>query len=118
MDELFKGILKMLLPQELTEDFEVVKIEEQESIWKVRIEEKPDRVPEAIRNKEFHLDGFCNPIELQSFPAKGKETYLYVYRRRWKCKDDDKGYSNEYDLHIPGMKATKEFGSFLKEIGR
>ena len=32
-------------------------------------------------------------------------------------KGTTKHYSNEYDLHIPGMKTTREFRDFLKEIG-
>ena len=118
MEELLKQALQMLLPKEVTGDFNLVNVTETDLIWRVRLEEKPDRIPLAIKDKTYHLDGFLNPIELQSFPAKGKEVYLYVYRRRWKCKEDDKIYSNEYDLHLQGMKATKEFGAFLKEIGR
>ncbi len=118
MEELLKQAMGMLLPSALTNDFDLISITETEAIWKIRIEEKADRTPVVLKDKEYHLDGFCNPIELQSFPAKGKEVYLYVYRRRWRCKEDDKVYSNEYDLHLNGMKATKEFGSFLKEINR
>ena len=118
MEELLKQALRMLFPAELTNDFDLIRITEAETIWKIRLEEKADRKPVALKDKDCCLDGFCNPIELQSFPAKGKEVYLYAYRRRWRCKEDDRVYSNEYDLHLNGMKATKEFGSFLKEIDR
>ena len=37
-------------------------------------------------------------------------------RRRWKEKgDSQQSYSNTYELHVEGMKTTKEFGAFLKE---
>jgi hypothetical protein len=63
---------------------------------------------------EIVLDGFCNPLELQSFPLKGKPVYLKLYRRRWKHKGGDKHYSNSYNFNPDGVKATKEFASFLK----
>ena len=40
-----------------------------------------------------------------------------MVRRRWKEEGSTKGYCNEYDLTIPGMKTTPEFRDFLKEIG-
>jgi len=46
-----------------------------------------------------------------------KKIYLRLYRRLWKEKGTTKGYFNTYDLYIPGMKTTKEFRDFLKEIG-
>lgn len=118
MEALLEQAMRMLLPAVMTNDFDLTEITETEHLWKVRLEEKMDRKPVATKDKTVCLDGFCNPIELQSFPAKGKEVYLYVYRRRWRCKEEDKVYSNDYDLHLNGMKATKEFGSFLKEINR
>jgi hypothetical protein len=78
-------------------------------------EELPELVPSAMESsKEVVLDGFCNPIELQSFPLKGKPVYLKLYRRRWKYKGENKHYSNTYDFNPQGVKATKEFASFLK----
>jgi hypothetical protein len=59
-----------------------------------------------------------NPIELQTFPMKAKETFLLLKRRRWKLKGKDKSYFNTYSFCREGMKATEEFGAFLKEIGR
>ena len=67
---------------------------------------------EGLRN------GFMNPIELQTFPTKGKEVFLLLKRRHWKIKGSNENYFNTYNFHELGMKATKEFGAFLKEIGR
>jgi len=61
------------------------------------------------------LDGFCNPLELQTFPLNDKPVYFKIYRRRWKVSDDNKHHSNRYDLHPSGVKATFEFANFLKE---
>jgi transposase len=66
--------------------------------------------------KEVVLDGVGNPIELQSFPLKGKPVYLKLYRRRWKYKGENKHYSNTYDFNPQGVKAIKEFASFFKQL--
>ena len=59
------------------------------------------------------LDGFCHPLELLHFSIKGKPLYLNLYRRRWKESSSNDHYSNHYDLHPKGVKATHEFASFL-----
>ena len=59
-----------------------------------------------------------NPIELQTFPTKGKEVFLLLKRRRWKIVGSSQSHFNSYTFHEEGMKATREFGAFLKEIGR
>ena len=59
-----------------------------------------------------------SPVYFYDIKAKQSEKiYLRLIRRRWKEKGTTKHYSNEYNLHIPGMKTTKEFRDFLKEIG-
>lgn len=83
----------------------------------IELVEKEDRVPLALRGKEVVLDGYCNGIDLLTHAFSLKKIYLRLIRRRWKEKGSTIGHHNEYDLHIPGMKTTREFGDFLKEIG-
>jgi hypothetical protein len=63
------------------------------------------------------LNGFCDPVELLHFHIKGKPLYLQLYRRQWKESGSFGDYSNSYDLHPEGVKATREFAAFLKEAG-
>ena len=107
-------ILRMLVPDNLVEYFDIKQIKENKEDWVMELEEKEELVPKELHGKEAVLNGFCNPIEIQSFPVKGKAFYIKITRRKWKEKGKDTGYSNEYDLHYKGMKATKEFGDFLK----
>ncbi len=80
------------------------------------MEELAELVPPGLESRsDISLDGFCNPLELQSFPLKGKSVYLKLYRRRWKQKGAKQHFSNSYDIHPEGVKATKDFASFLKE---
>jgi len=113
--ELIKSLLSVFFPEEITTHFEVKSVEEKKEYIHIRFEELPELVPATmIDSTEIVLDGFCNPLELQSFPLKGKPVYLNLYRRRWKYKGDKKHYSNTYNFNHEGVKATKEFAAFLK----
>ena len=113
--ESVKSLLRILFPEEITMHFEVTRVTERKEYIQIRFEELAELVPQKMNDsKEIVLDGFCNPLELQSFPLKGKAVYLQLYRRRWKYKGENKHYSNCYRFNQQGVKATKEFGSFLK----
>ena len=116
-----KELISLLVPDYILDHFDDEKLEEISGIIRVHLTEKqdPNHYPKALIGKgERSLNGYLNPLELQNFPAKGKEVFLLLKRRRWKLKGDDTSYFNTYDFHEPGMKATKEFGAFLKDIGR
>jgi len=107
-------LTKAVLPVEIGSIFNIENIIEATESTTFVLYEKPELIPQALEGKEVVLDGFCNPLELQHFPVKGKTLYLRLYRRRWKEKGTTEHFSNTYDLHAPGVKATKDFGAFLK----
>jgi hypothetical protein len=115
--DLLATMSTILIPQEYLKDFEVSDIENRPSEWVIDLIEKEDRVPEVLKGKGVVLDGYCNPISLMTNAFAGKKIYLQMHRRRWKEPSSNTHYSNEYDLHLPGMKTTKEYSAFLKEIG-
>lgn len=108
-------MLAVFFPKEITLHFTIKKVDEKKEYIQIRFEELPELVPKEMDlPKDIVLDGFCNPLELQSFPLKGKAVYLNLYRRRWKYKGEKKHFSNSYNFNDEGVKATKEFASFLK----
>jgi hypothetical protein len=111
--------MSSLLPIEINQHFSLVSLSEHAYGVEMRLEEYAELVPPGLGNSEkIVLDGFCNPLELLHFSMKGKPLYLKLYRRRWKTSGDNKHYSNSYDFHPEGVKATHEFASFLKgEVG-
>ncbi|MEI6533685.1 MAG: hypothetical protein WCO06_07680 [Candidatus Roizmanbacteria bacterium] len=117
-EELLGMMSTILIPQEYLKDFDVANIEDHPSEWIIDLFEKETRIPKELVGKEVILDGFCNPISLMSNAFSLKKIYLQLHRRRWKGIGSNKDYTNEYDLHLPGMKTTKEFSAFLKEIDR
>ena len=117
-NDLLYQAIKIFIPEEYLLDFEVNYIEELPTEWVIELVEKADRVPKALKDKEVVLDGYCNEIDILTHAFSLKKIYLRLIRRRWKEKGTNKHYSNEYGLHIPGMKTTREFRDFLKEIDR
>ena len=118
-EELLAGIIELIAPGVISKNFEVTSIIEKRDTITIVFEEKIDLIPKELKGKEVVLDGFLNPVTLQTFPLKDKMVYLSLKRRRWKeLGTTDKSYFNNYKLHRQGMKTTNEFGDFLKkELG-
>jgi hypothetical protein len=115
MENLYQSLVSSLLPKEINQYFAMVSIIEQPHGVELRMEEHAELIPPELSEKpSVVLDGFCNPLELLHYSIKGKPLYLRIYRRRWKESGSSKHYSNQYDLHPEGVKATHEFASFLK----
>jgi hypothetical protein len=112
-------LLQSMLPKEIYQHFELVSMKEELGRVEMVLEELPELLPaELAHASSIVLDGFCNPLELLHFSIKGKPLYLKLYRRRWKSSGSGHHYSNRYNFHPEGVKATHEFASFLKgEIG-
>ena len=120
--------IELFAPQEILRDFDFEKLVEEDGIYRIYMVEKEDadHIPAELKKEvngdlsNIVLDGYTNYIELQTFPAMGKEVFLYLKRRRWKIKQEQrqeqKSYTNSYSYNEKGMKATKAFGDFLKEI--
>lgn len=115
--DILEQVIKLLVPSEYLVDFYPNHISENADEWIIELVEKEERIPTALAGKEAVFDGYCNSIDILTHAFSLKKIYLRMYRRRWKEKGTTKGYVNEYDLTIPGMKTTREFRDFLKEIG-
>ena len=111
---LLTDVLSVLVPASLS-NFNLVSVTEHPTYIEFRMEEKAELIPSSLVGKtNIVLDGFCNPVELQSFLLKDKPVYFKVYRRRWRESSFKVHHSNQYNLHPSGVKATFEFASFLK----
>ena len=113
------SIVSTILPKEIYLYFEVVSITEQAEEVEIKLEEYAEFVPPQMSSlTNIVLDGFCNPLSLLHFSLNGKPLYLKLFRRRWKESGSDKHFSNQYNFHPQGVKATHECASFLKdEVG-
>jgi hypothetical protein len=116
---LLSHVLSVLIPESLS-IFHLVSVKEYSDYIELRLEDSADVIPASIQSSTSIVkDGFTNPLELQSFPLKGKPVYFKIYRHRWKAAGDSSPHSHQYDLHPEGVKATQEFAAFLKdEVGQ
>jgi hypothetical protein len=115
MDTMLDIFVKTILPEDIYFHFEVVSLTEKSHGYEMRLDEYAELLPSALYDKpSVVLDGFCHPLALLHFSIKGKPLYLNLYRRRWKESCSNEHYSNHYDLHPEGVKATHECASFLK----
>lgn len=80
----------MLAPGTISKKFEVKNIKEDTSTITIYFEEKTNLIPAAIEEKGVVMNGFLNPIDLQTFPLKDKHVYLSLRRRRWKERGESK----------------------------
>jgi hypothetical protein len=118
--EINEVLISMFVPQNILKDFEVWDVYGKQGNWIIELREKENKIPkDLIQIKdEVVLDGFCNPIAMLSFGFSLGPVYLRIYRRRWKQSNEDKHFSNEYDLQLKGYKLVPELGIFLKEEDR
>ena len=109
-------ILRLLIPEEILDCFELSQIVENDDELLFDLIEKESCIPKSIKKEEAVLNGYMNSTTLQSFPQKGKRCYIHLRRRRWKLKgsNDTRSYFNEYEFTSSGTMATKPFGAFLK----
>lgn len=106
-----KELLRLLVPNEISLSFELIEVKDTSSLTELIFEEKQELVPEELKDKDWVLDGYCNPLSLLSFPIKTKPTHLILKRRRWKLKGEAAYYSNEYYFNHPN--AIKSFFEVL-----
>lgn len=116
-DEMLSLMISMYVPEEFLENFEVFNVYKRQDYKVIELREKEEKIPLELAG-EIVLDGFCNPVEVMSFGFSLGPVYLKIYRRRWKLSNENKHYSNEYDLTLKGFKMVPELGIFLKEEDR
>jgi len=115
-EELSSSLSSMLVPDYLLKDFDIYSTQESNESWTIELREKPERIPEELSGEEdVVLDGYCNPIEIQSSVFILKPVYFKCYRRRWKRSNQDRHYSNSYSLTFPQTKLVKEMAEFFKK---
>jgi hypothetical protein len=104
VEQLYSKSMQMLLPSHILENFEMWDAKEYKERWVIELREKEGLIPRELTGKEdIVLDGYCNPIEMLS------------HSRRYKQSNEDRHYSNGYDLTLQGVRMVLEQGIFLKE---
>lgn len=111
------SFIEMILPDGLTEYFEVKDLKKTESSYRIYLEEKNIPPNEHLSDK-LMSKGFFDDITVQDFPIRGKACYLNIKRRRWINLNTGLYVVRDWNLVAKGTKLTHEFAIFLKVIAR
>jgi len=117
MDNSFRELLKILLPQIIFEYFELTKMDKDEEVLHLYLEEF-NKHPKEFSADKLQSKGFFDEITVQDFPIRGHQVFLHIKRRRWINDVSGKVVYRDWDLVAKGTRLTSEFASFLKEISR
>lgn len=111
----YKILVQALLPKEVFDYFEIVKVDTEDSVIDVHLDERND-TPEEYSKEKLISKGFHEPVVFQDFPIRDKAVYLHVRRRKWLVESSGKVISRQWDLSAKGSRYTKGFATFLKGL--
>lgn len=117
MQDSFKELIKLLLPEIIVDYFELTSYEKDQEILHLYLKEI-NSIPKEYRESKLSSKGFFDQITVQDFPIRGHQVYLYITRRRWLNEDTGQVVFRDWNLVADGTRITQEFASFLKEINR
>ena len=109
------GLAKYVLPEEIFQYFELVKIEPSGRELHLYLEEL-NEIPEGYHQGELESKGFHVESIIKDFPIREKPSFLHVRRRRWLEKATGKTVSRDWELVAEGTHYTQGFASFLKGL--
>jgi transposase len=109
------GLAKYVLPEEIFEYFELVKIEVSGRELHLYLEELPV-LPAGYCQGELESKGFHAESVVKDFPIREKPSFLHVRRRRWLEKSTGKTVSRDWKLVAEGTHYTQGFAFFLKGL--
>ena len=111
----FNSLIQLILPPEIFEYFEIVKVHIDEKEVHVHLDEKSIK-PEGYELVNLISKGFHQVSVIQDFPLRDKAMFLHVRRRRWFSESTGKIVERDWDTVAKGTRLTKDFAIFFKGI--
>lgn len=111
----YRELVKLLLPTELFDYFEIIDLVIQDRSVTVFLDER-DVKPAAYSDQKLTSKGFHPESIIQDFPIRDKAVFLHVRRRRWLVESTREVVSRNWDSVAEGSRYTKSFADFLKGI--
>ena len=108
-------LAECLLPEEMIEYFEVVKVDKTTERLDVTLEERNNGVF-GYESGQLRSNGFYEESIVRDYPVRGRKMSLHVKRRRWNEVETGKSVSRRWDLVAEGTRFSKEFAVFLKDM--
>lgn len=111
----YQELVKLLLPTEIFDYFEITDLVIQERAVTVFLDER-DIKPTAYLGEKLTSKGFHPESIIQDFPIRDKAVFLHVRRRRWLVESTKEVVSRDWDSVAEGSRYTRSFADFLKGI--
>jgi len=113
--ELHKDLIRLILPEEVFEYFEILKVETTAKQVDIYLDEKFLK-PDGYEQVKLASKGFHKASVIQDFPLRDKAVYLHIRRRRWFSESTGKTVERDWDTVAEGTRLTKGFATFLKGL--
>ena len=114
-NEQYQNLVKLFLPSELFDYFEITKLHVTEQFIGVFLDEL-EKKPVGYSEETLTSKGFHTEAIIQDFPIRNKAVFLHVRRRRWLVESTGKVVSRDWDSVAEGTRYTKSFADFLKGL--
>lgn len=114
-NEHYQGLVKLLLPSEIFDYFEITRLVVQEREVTVFLDER-DIKPTAYSGQKLTSKGFHAESIIQDFPIRDKAVFLHIRRRRWLVESSGEVVSRDWNSVAEGTRYTKSFADFLKGL--
>ena len=108
------ALAQLILPSEILSNFEVVRVENGSSPIRIYLDESFKA--EYKGNPNIESKGFSEGVTVRDFPIRDRGVDLIVRRRKWYDKQNNRYFSDSYDLKAEGTRYSKEFAAFLKGV--
>lgn len=115
-----EDLLWSFLPEGLEEYFDVESFERDELKYRIVLIEKnvlPIEMPAEYHGKKV-INTVLNDMQMDDFPIRGRKCEIVLRRRWWKFEGVQRMLMRSIDIFQPGMRFSKEFAIFLKELDR
>jgi hypothetical protein len=111
------SLLSLILPEGLSDYFELVKAEKNDNTYYFYLTER-NLPPEEYKLDKLESKGFYEEETIRDFPLRGKACFLKVKRRKWLHISTGKIVNRNWHLVAQGTRLTQEFAIFLKGLVR
>lgn len=111
----YEDLLRLILPEEIFDFFEVLKVDVYEKEIHLFVDEK-NVLPEGLKKGEYQSKGFYPESIIQDYPLRDKAVFIHARRRKWQNVSTSEIVSNSFNLTEKGTRYSPEFASFLKGI--
>lgn len=112
--EQLQALARVILPEEIIENFDIVDIEEKAGVVHILLDEQAIP-PEGYSGARLSSNGFFPSSRVYDFPIRDRKVVLHIRRRQWVEKATGKSFSRSWELTAEGTRYTVGFAAFLKE---